>query len=350
MNAGKGPIARKIVAGCLLALVLSAAPCAAPCQAAPWRFVVVGDTRGGDAWGINNTIVPELAGQIAGMSIKPGFVLVPGDLVSSGSTAGAFGKWKEYMAPVYGAGIAVYPIIGNHDSSGLTAWNTVFGPDILDNGPAGEINRTYAVTYNNALILNLDVYKTGHQVNQSWIDAQLAARNPATTPHVFFQGHEMAFKAVSHTDCLDDFPANRNAFWKSIADAGGRSYFAGHDHTYDHARIDDGDGNPSDDVHQFIVGTGGAPFHTGAAVYNGSNSAFTPINVLTEAQFGYLIVDVDGPKATYTWMHRTGTNTYAPGGDSFFYVVPEPSALVLLGSGAFFGLLAWAWRRRSKAA
>jgi hypothetical protein len=341
----KGSCAGKLAAAHFLALSLSAVLCVTPCQAAPWRFVVVGDTRGSDSWGINNTIVSELARQIAGLSIKPGLVLVPGDLVNSGSTSGAFSKWKEYMAPVYGAGIAVYPIIGNHDSSGLTSWNTVFGPDIPDNGPVGEVNRTYAVSYNNALILNLDVYVNSHRVNQTWINAQLAARDPATTPHLFVQGHEMAFKAVSHTDCLDDYSANRNTFWNSIASAGGRSYFAGHDHTYDHARIDDGDGNPNDDVHQYIVGSGGAPFHSGPAVYNGNNSPFTPINVRTETQYGYLIVDIDGPKATYTWMHRTGTNTYLPGGDVFSYVVPEPSTLLLLSMGVL-ALLAYAWQRR----
>jgi autotransporter-associated beta strand protein len=282
-------------------------------QAAPWRFVVAGDTRGSDSWGINNTIVPELAGQIVGMSTKPGFVLVPGDLVNAGNTTGAFSKWKEYMAPVYSAGIAVYPVIGNHDTSGLAAWNTVFGPDIPDNGPTGEINRTYAITYNNALILNLDSEVNVNYVNQTWINQQLALRNPATTPHVFAQAHRPLFHVSSHYDTLDNQTlANqtaRNAFVTSLKNAGGRSYFTGHDHLYDHARLDDG-GATYNDFQQFVVGSGGAPTN-GAPSYswgNWTNPTTTPTPVSYDLTYGYLTVDIDGPNATYTWYRRNTTD------------------------------------------
>jgi len=40
--------------------------------------------------------------------------------------------------------------------------------------------------------------------------------------------------------------------------SGARAYLCGHDHGYAHARIDDGDGDYSNDVHQFVVGTAGA--------------------------------------------------------------------------------------------
>jgi len=78
------------------------------------------------------------------------------------------------------------------------------------------INPTFAVAHENALFIGLDNYVTPHRVNQAWLDQQLAA-NPR--PHVFAFGHEPAF-AVRHSDCLDDYPAARDAFLASLTDAG----------------------------------------------------------------------------------------------------------------------------------
>jgi len=266
---------------------------------------VVGDTRSADSAAvINAQIVGELANEIVGHDAR--FVLVPGDLVYSGSLS-AFQLWKNAMGPVYQAGIPVLPVMGNHDAADVAAWKQVFGPDILDNGPAGEIDRTYSYTYDNVLVLALDNYVTTGRVNQAWVDSTLAANS---LPHVFAFGHLPAFKA-NHADCLDDYPANRDAFWNSLQASKTGAYFAGHDHFYDHARIDDGDGNPANDVHQLIVGSGGAPFHTTYA-YDGVNSPWTPVNQFHEMQYGYTVVEIDGLRVTMTFYHRTAANAYAP--------------------------------------
>jgi len=226
--------------------------------AAPWKFIVSGDSRGGDN-GINAPILAEIASQIVGHN--PDFVLFPGDLVSGYTTPAILESqllnWRTTMQPVYAAGIGVYTIRGNHDAGSVTAWNNVFtGAYALPgNGPAGEQNFTYSVSHKNALVLGLDQYVTSHRVNQPWVDAQLATNS---SPHVFAFGHDPAFEA-QHGDCLDSYPANRDAFWQSLADAGARAYFAGHDHFYDHARVNDGNGDLDDDLHQYIVGTAGAP-------------------------------------------------------------------------------------------
>ncbi len=327
-----------------LALVAACWAGGAFAQDQKWTFVVFGDSRGtGTSDPINKPILTELARATANLSPRPAFVLVPGDLVYAGNLS-FFQSWTNIMAPVYQAGIGVYPVIGNHDSSDVNAFKAVFGRDLPDNGPPGETNRTYALCYSNALVLVLDEYISAHRVNQPWVNAVLATN---TRPHVFAMGHEPAFK-LNHTDCLDDYPSNRNVFWTSLRDSGCRLYFAGHDHFYDHIRLDDQDGNPDNDVHQMIVGTAGAPFHSDDR-YNGNNAPWTPVRLRHEAQYGYVLVELDGLNVTATWYHRIAPNSYAPGGDVFSYTVPDPRPAIVtqpvnltnnVGTEALFSVVA----------
>ena len=98
-------------------------------------------------------------------------------------------------------------------------------------------------------------------------------------------------------------------FWNSLADEGARVYFCGHDHFYDRCRLDDGDDNINNDLHQYIVGTAGAPLR-GDDVYNGFNSIWTPVRVLHEREYGYALVEIVGAHVTITWKHRTAANVY----------------------------------------
>jgi hypothetical protein len=154
---------------------------------------------------------------------------------------------------------------------------------------------------------------------------------------------------VTHPDGLDDNAAACNAFWLDLTDAGGRIYLAGHDHFFDAARIDDGDGNPGDDAYQFIVGTGGAPLYTDGA-YDGNNGPFTPIREYHEADYGYLMVDIDGMDVFMTWMHRTAAGSYEPA-ESLNYSVPDAGAgtLVLLALGCTTLAIAGRWRSMKRA-
>ena len=263
------------------------------------------------------------------------------------------------MQPVYKAGIGVYVSRGNHelmdtwsrsiwpdidpDDNHTTRWFNVFGSDyyseqkLPDNGPESEKYMTYAVTHKNAFIISLDQYaginhETVHMINQKWLDEQLAAN---TKPHIFIAGHEPAFRAL-HTDCLDNRPAERDAFWASIINTGGRTYFAGHDHFYDHARIDDGDGNQDNDIHQYIIGTGGAYPYPWSPPYTGNNSYYT-VEQLSHAQkYGYVLVEIDGHNVTLIWMERHTIDLSIPGiyqpADFWSYTV-NPGPIVLSPNG-----------------
>lgn len=296
-------------------------------SAEPWRLVVVGDSRGSYN-GVNTPILTELAAAI--VAEQPDLLLFPGDLVEGSSNISTFSSqlnnWVNIMQPVYNAGIEVLAVRGNHENQGsVTVWNTIFtGAYAMPaNGPVGEVNCTYSLQHREAFIAGLDVYFSHpHRVNQSWLDAQLAANH---RPHIFVFAHEPAFKA-DHTDCLDDYPTNRDVFWESIVSAHGRTYFCGHDHFYDHARIDDGDGNPGNDVHQVIVGTGGAPLYVFNGIYNGVNDGYTPRQQYDESNYGYVVININGLQVTLQWKHRAAAGVYSTMETWSYLAHPQPYA------------------------
>jgi hypothetical protein len=305
----------------------------------PWRFIVTCDSRGTDN-GINQVILGELVSEIIKLEVD--FVLFPGDLVYGYSAAGPrqfesqLRTWVSAMEPVYNARIAVYVTRGNHElgdvwglypdagadpnDNYMRRWLNVFGSDfnpeqkLPDNGPAGEQYMTYSVTHKNAFIACLDQYggvrhEFVHKVNQAWLDTQLAAN---TKPHIFVAGHEPAFQAL-HLDCLGDHPADRDAFWASLKNAGARTYLCGHDHFYDHARVDDGDGDPSNDLHQYIVGTAGATLYTWSPPYDGNNTNYSVEQLYHARRYGYVLVEIDGLDVGLTWMERSSNDISVPG-------------------------------------
>ena len=304
----------------LLAMLILTTGCQtvemADAEIGKWHFIVVGDSRGKDI-GVNTKILSEVVAEI--VNNDPEFVMFPGDLVTGDRNNDEIHRaqltnWRKTMQPVYDAGIEVYAVRGNHDrgskEAGLGIWNEIFsGPYALpDNGPAGEKNLTYSVMHNNALIVALDQYTTkGRKNNQAWIDTQFAN---SSLPHVFVMGHEPAFSA-NHKDCLDDNVQQRNEFLDSITQEGGRTYFCGHDHFFDHISADH-DGDPSNDFHQFIVGTGGAPIYAHDGKYAGDNEPYKITHVAGAAKYGYMIVSVNGADVTTTWIERIAANDYQP--------------------------------------
>ena len=105
-------------------------------------------------------------------------------------------------------------------------------------------------------------------------------------------------------------------------------YLTAHDHFRDLARIDDGDGRADNDVHQYIVGTGGGPFPPAAGAYTGDNGPYAPVNVGHAVENGYLLVEVSGAGAadrdvTMTFKRRAcdaaGSCAYEATADAFRY-------------------------------
>jgi hypothetical protein len=338
----------RIVVFILLCIVYSADTWA---QDNAWKFVVFGDCRGGSKGpGVNVEILNKLAGAVA--DENPAFVMFSGDQIYGHANRKERGDEKalerleeefrvfiETMQPIYRKGIPVYNLRGNHETTQRNpdkpgtpdhrpiwprtkeAWDAVFSGTYAnpDNGPDGEKNVTFSFVHENALIIGLDGYsapegtptnKDGsikkihfHRINQTWLDEQLRSNR---APHVFVSTHEPAFK-LDHNDCLHgndayglDNSVLRDSLWNSLRKAGARVFFCGHDHGYAHARIDDRDGNPGNDIHQFVVGTAGAGKNL-KAVYDGYNGAFKPVPVMHDNSYGYMVVEVAGPDVTLTY-------------------------------------------------
>ena len=289
--------------------------CTATFAEPAWKFIIVGDSRGNDN-GVNIPILTEISAEIIRHDVN--FVLFPGDLVTGGvdqtSLESQLLTWRNVMQPVYDANIAIYPVRGNHDvgsPAGTTAWNNVFSGDyaLPANGPPSEIGITYSVSHKNMFVLALDQYINLLRVNQTWVDQQLAANSK---PHVIAFGHVPAFK-VDHADCLDDHQVERDAFWTSLQNAGCQIYACGHDHFYDHALIDNNDIDPTNDIHQYLVGTGGAPLRSWSPPYNGVNSGMIITQYHHSETYGYILVEVTDSQIKPTWYERNGeTGTYEP--------------------------------------
>jgi hypothetical protein len=306
---------------CITVILVSAA--IAGSQAETVRFIAVGDSRGASS-GINETILTEIVQATIDEAVD--FIIIPGDLVNGSVVPATLEaellQWRTIVQPLYDSGIGVYPVRGNHDAYWKSAWDNVFTGQyaLPNNGPSGEENITFSFSYGNVFVVGLDHYVSLNRVNQTWLDQQFAAND---LPHVFAFGHSPAFK-MDHSDCLDDNVAARDSFWNSMAAEGARVYFCGHDHFYDHCRLDDGDGNIHNDLHQYIVGTAGAPLRVDD-VYNGLNGIWTPTRVLHEMSYGYALVEVAGAQVTITWKHRTAANVYEATSDIWTYSVYDPA-------------------------
>lgn len=299
-----------------------------------WTYAVYCDSRGDNDTknlaksGVNEAVVDAVARDMVKEGVE--LVIFPGDMVNgwrsiSTPYADQFANWRKAMAPVYGAGIKVYPVRGNHetgpfnqpikfpwppgsgpeptivpDAGLMTAYRNAFSdPWIPANGPAGEVGLTYSFNYKNAFFVGLDQSVNPFRVNQPWLNAQLAQN---TQLHTFVYGHTPAFR-VGHADSLAYYPKDRDLFWNSLGNAGVRMYFSGHDHLYNRAHIQDQAGHT---IYQVLTGAGGAPFNTWAPPYAEGDKVVGDYH--KEGKNGYVLVTVDGPRVTMRWKSLSTAN------------------------------------------
>lgn len=320
------------MAGFVFAAVVLLSSVSATANEDAWSFIIVGDSRSnGENNGVNVKILGEIANEI--VRHQADCVLFVGDLVSGGSSQEKLESqlmtWRQIMQPVYGAGIKVYPVRGNHDlgkPKGSEAWNKVFsGPYALpDNGPEGEKGLTYAMKHKNAIFVGLDQYVNSNRVNQQWLDEQF---KNSGQPHTFVFGHVPAF-GLEHKDCLDDDPQGRDIFWQSLRGEGVKVYACGHDHFFDHALVDDGDGNRSNDIHQYVVGTGGAPQNKKwSPPYQGFTGPTQIEQQEHQDEYGFVLAEVlNDSQCRLRWYGRDKeAGQYVPS-EKVVYIVSTPAA------------------------
>lgn len=306
-----------------IAFSLLHAPMTTSARSPKWRFVVAGDGRADpkakrpeDKNGVNTLITGEIAKAVVAENAK--FLMWTGDLAYGYTkTAEEFETqlmtWKEVMKPVYDHNIKVLACRGNHEAGAKDSekvWAKVFsGKDSMPgNGPDTEKNLSYYYGKGDVLAIALDQYTYGkEEVNQPWLDGVL---QQYPKPFIFAMGHEPAFMDGGHKDTMDADPEKRNAFWGSLIDAGARVFFCGHDHLYDHMAVTKEGDNPGPELHQFVAGTAGAPFYK-IGDYTGKNEGWNLRRVKhIDDTYGYLVVEIDGLKATITFKGRTAPGKY----------------------------------------
>lgn len=293
-----------------------------------WTYAVYCDTRGDNdvtnvtKSGVNEAVVNSVAKDMVKEGVE--LVIFPGDLANGWFAtttpyADQFKTWRKAMAPVYDAGIKVYPVRGNHedgttniypypwppnssptpvtipDAGLMAAYLAAFSdPWIPVNGPAGEVGLTYSFVYKNAFFVGLDEFINPLRVNQPWLDDQLKQNKQ---PHTFVYGHTPAFR-VRHNDSLAYYPKERDLFWNSLGNAGVKMYFSGHDHLYNRSHVIDQNKHT---IYQVLTGSGGAPFDTWNPPYAEADKVEVVNDYHNEALYGYVLVTVDGPHVTMRW-------------------------------------------------
>jgi hypothetical protein len=274
-----------------------------------YRFVAMGDSRG-SSQGVNTAVLSRIVTDVLRISPRPHFVVFAGDLVTDGG-ATELNAWKAVMRPLPDAGVAVYPVIGNHELSNpatLPQEQADFTNAFVlpTNGPAGYDELCYSISDGPVFVAALDSYyvdgagtpyfNTITADQQAWLAASLATAK-AAGQYLFAFTHDPPFPVGPHIGgSLDVNTTSRDALWKIVADSGVTAFFAGHEHLYSRRLIDtEGGGGWSSTVPQLIVGSCGAPLvsSSGASVSEayGEKYHFAVVDVLLDGSARVKVYD-----------------------------------------------------------
>ena len=307
------------------------------------RFVFLADSRSNThgsppapADMINTPVLKAINAQILALSPRPAFVIFGGDMAyrghykDSSTSFYSFQAWKDVMAPLTNAGIALYTIMGNHE-----LYDTHAGKFILanqtefqsvwsgnpNNGPAGYERLVYSFTSpgGSAFFAVLDPYYLIADVDDTlsgsidavqlyWLAKQVA-QSRAT--HKFLFVH-VPYYSVTGSSSNTTY----TNLWTILDNNGFDIYFCGHSHLYSRKTIDSSilplpQTYPplpawKNNVVQLLNGTCGAPVEPGPitvdpTLWHVSNAADT---------YYFSVVDIKGGTVTVT-SYSGNTGSYS---------------------------------------
>lgn len=302
-----------------------------------------------------NGVAVDILRQIDRRFIEQGveFVIAVGDL-SDHSTDAAYHVRATWAQPLYDAGIGFFPVRGNHDDyaeppnaaefvrvfpqtrdglqnrtpSDAFDWtdSATLHPAFADTGhrafavgtgfssPRPSLRGlTYAFAYDNATFVLLDQYRTPDPSEANtipsqipWMDSVLRAR-PAGT-HAFVLGHKGIVTEYHADNLFGSSPAadsaGTNAFLRSLSARGVHWYIGGHDHIQNRSLIT-ATNDTAVRVEGIILGTASYKSYLPASRSLDSIYDLPAFGRLRQRQLaqdlsriGYMIVTVDGPRAT----------------------------------------------------
>ncbi len=342
---------------CTAALVLFCAASLSNALADSWSFGVIADTQwtGPDDGKNPNTVAADIIRQIDQEFIAKGvrLVVAVGDTVDKSSKTSTDTR-ALYAQDLYNAGIAFYPLRGNHDAawpesgtefahiypqigtgannntpSDIIATNLIPATDMKANPPAVKKGQSfilgvnfsapatnaiyksvsYSFDYNNVRFVLLDQFDHSGNTNNStiaeqvdWISSRLA--DPKRPQHAFVFGHKTLFDGT-RADTLfgaragsapgDANPTQdltQNTFIATLAQNHVHYYICGHNHYHSECVITGSDATQS--VHQIISASDSNKFYSRKIPLSDHSKTIS----LDCNKIGYYLYTVDGSHVT----------------------------------------------------
>lgn len=238
------------------------------------------------------------------------FVLAVGDLVNQ-PTPEAFAVRAQCNRSLLDAGIAFYPLRGNHDSSApgsLEHFSAAF-PDLPgtpgNGGSSPDLphaaGKTYALTHKGIKFILLDSFPLIEDGSKKGKSYSVADYLPWIEKELKMDDHRAAF-VFSHLGLVgqkhksnlfgkvrlsqNNLPLVQNEFFSCLQDNGVKYHFCGHDHLYHRAEIKSPDGKSR--VQQIICGSASDKFYRPKFPFTRRE---TPISQECE-RIGFLIVHI----------------------------------------------------------
>jgi hypothetical protein len=330
---------------CLVAALCAAALLPVPGYGENLRFVFLADSRGNAADElINLPVLNAINTQILALTPRPAFVVFGGDMTIGGRINGnyTFQAFKDAMAPLTTAGIALYTAMGNHELYDTTnkqfvlanqqAYQAAFSSN-PGNGPSGYERLVYSFESpgGDAFFAVLDpLYLTADMgphpppnntgtfdnTQLTWLAAQVA-QTKATHKFLFTHG---PYYYVDYPSSEGGLPPDitYTKLWSILDNNRFDIYFCGHIHLFSRKTIDSSIAptpqlTPPVQWHnhvvQLLAGTCGAPIVTKLPVPPLVDPALWHISNAANTYY-FSVVDISGTKVTVN-SYQGDTGAYS---------------------------------------
>jgi serine/threonine-protein phosphatase CPPED1 len=205
-------------------------------QEQPFSFIMLTDPQFG-MYAQDKDFVRETANYEFAVAtvnrLKPGFVIVLGDLVNKEGNAEQIREFLRISGKIDST-VPVYYFPGNHDvghqptSETIAAYRKNIGRDYYS-FRAGPV---YGIVLNSTLIIDSRKAEAEYQEQFSWLKKELETAKASGAPHIIvFQHHPIFIDNVNEPDQYGNIPMERRRpLLELLHNAGVRYVFAGHVH------------------------------------------------------------------------------------------------------------------------
>jgi 3',5'-cyclic AMP phosphodiesterase CpdA len=165
--------------------------------------------------------------------LKPGFVIVLGDLVNKTGDADQIREYKRISQKIDDS-IPFYNVAGNHDvgsrptPESLAEYRKNFGPDYYSfrEGPV------YGIVLDSSLMCDPSLVAGEYEKQKSWLEKELETAKASGAPHIIvFQHHPYFMENAEEPDAPWTIPMERRKpMLELLRQYGVRYVFCGHTH------------------------------------------------------------------------------------------------------------------------